>query len=127
MASYTLHMALAALAGASVAAVSSYLMHRKALSTLLEIALMIERGRGAGEKSTSKDGVSSPSKPFKSRQRMGTLRQGRRRRRLERRRSPVMLGENADRSLIDRFFSGIECEMRDGCESEQDMLHFDLD
>jgi len=43
MENYTLHLAMAALVGASVVAVSAYYMHRKTLSQLLEFAKSLER------------------------------------------------------------------------------------
>lgn len=42
---YSLHLAMAALVGASVVAVSAYYMHRKTLNQLLEFAKTIERER----------------------------------------------------------------------------------
>ncbi|KAI4331620.1 hypothetical protein MLD38_029794 [Melastoma candidum] len=46
MDSYTLHLAMAALVGASFVAVSAYFMHRKTLNELLEFARAVERERG---------------------------------------------------------------------------------
>lgn len=45
MDTYALHLAMAALVGASVVAVSAYYMHRKTLNQLLEFAKTIERER----------------------------------------------------------------------------------
>lgn len=45
MDAYSLHLAMAALVGASVVAVSAYYMHRKTLNQLLEFAKAIERDR----------------------------------------------------------------------------------
>ena len=45
MDAYPLHMAVAALIGASVVAVSAYYMHRKTLTQLLEFAKTVERDR----------------------------------------------------------------------------------
>lgn len=43
MDAYALHLAVAALVGASVVAVSAYYMHRKTLTQLLEFAKTVER------------------------------------------------------------------------------------
>lgn len=45
MDAYALHLAVAALVGASVVAVSAYYMHRKTLNQLLEFAKTVERER----------------------------------------------------------------------------------
>jgi len=45
MDAYALHLAVAALVGASVVAVSAYYMHRKTLTQLLEFAKTVERER----------------------------------------------------------------------------------
>ncbi|PKI34552.1 hypothetical protein CRG98_045089, partial [Punica granatum] len=45
MDTYTLHLAMAALVGASFVAVSAYYMHRKTLNQLLEFAKTVERDR----------------------------------------------------------------------------------
>jgi AMP deaminase len=45
MDAYALHLAVAALVGASVVAVSAYYMHRKTLTQLLEFAKTVERDR----------------------------------------------------------------------------------
>lgn len=56
MDSYALHLAMAALVGATFAAASAYYMHRKTLTQLLDFARAIERererdgGGGGGEK-----------------------------------------------------------------------------
>ncbi|GAB2296879.1 hypothetical protein Dimus_030980 [Dionaea muscipula] len=49
MDTYALHVAMAALVGASLVAVSAYHMHRKTLSQLLEFAQAMERERGDAE------------------------------------------------------------------------------
>ncbi|WOL14820.1 hypothetical protein Cni_G23601 [Canna indica] len=48
MDAYALHLAMAALVGASVVAVSAYYMHRKTLSQLLDFARAVERDRDRG-------------------------------------------------------------------------------
>ncbi|KAL3617478.1 hypothetical protein CASFOL_037799 [Castilleja foliolosa] len=48
MDAYSLHLAMAALVGASLVAVSAYYMHRKTLNQLLEFAKAIERDRDDG-------------------------------------------------------------------------------
>ncbi|GMI79928.1 ADENOSINE 5'-MONOPHOSPHATE DEAMINASE, EMBRYONIC FACTOR1 [Hibiscus trionum] len=45
MDTYTVHLAMAALVGASLVAVSAYYMHRKTLTQLLEFAKTVERER----------------------------------------------------------------------------------
>lgn len=45
MDNYALHLAVAALVGASVVAVSAYYMHRKTLTQLLEFAKTVERDK----------------------------------------------------------------------------------
>ena len=45
MDAYALHLAMAALVGASVVAVSAYYMHRKTLTQLLDFAKTVERDR----------------------------------------------------------------------------------
>ncbi|KAL7095300.1 hypothetical protein ACP275_10G015100 [Erythranthe tilingii] len=58
MDAYSLHLAMAALVGASFVAVSAYYMHRKTLNQLLEFAKSIERDRedaAAGEGSADDD------------------------------------------------------------------------
>ncbi|XP_043724276.1 AMP deaminase-like [Telopea speciosissima] len=49
MESYALHLAMAALVGASFVAVSAYYMHRRTLSQLLEFAKTVERERERGD------------------------------------------------------------------------------
>ncbi|XP_024962270.1 AMP deaminase-like isoform X2 [Cynara cardunculus var. scolymus] len=49
MDAYTLHLAMAALVGASFVAVSAYYMHRKTLNQLLEFAKTVEKEREEGE------------------------------------------------------------------------------
>ncbi|KAG0460329.1 hypothetical protein HPP92_023457 [Vanilla planifolia] len=74
MDAYVFHMAVATLAGASVAALSCYFLHRKSLAQLLEFALMAERVRVGGQSADS----SCVSKR-KGRQRRGLpMQQGRR-------------------------------------------------
>ncbi|KAL9361963.1 hypothetical protein Peur_044748 [Populus x canadensis] len=65
MDAYALHLAMAALVGASFVAVSAYYMHRKTLTQLLEFAKTVERER---ERDDSSDGGgSSPQNLKKSR------------------------------------------------------------
>ncbi|XP_031102908.1 AMP deaminase [Ipomoea triloba] len=56
MDAYAMHLAMAALVGASVVAVSAYYMHRKTLNQLLEFAKTMERDREEAEE----DGADSP-------------------------------------------------------------------
>ncbi|KAL4557918.1 hypothetical protein LXL04_036112 [Taraxacum kok-saghyz] len=49
MDAYSLHLAMAALVGASFVAVSAYYMHRKTLNQLLEFAKTVEKERDDGE------------------------------------------------------------------------------
>lgn len=49
MDAYSLHLAMAALVGASFVAVSAYYMHRKTLNQLLEFAKTVERERERGD------------------------------------------------------------------------------
>ncbi|KAI3507367.1 hypothetical protein L1887_22351 [Cichorium endivia] len=49
MDSYSVHLAMAALVGASFVAVSAYYMHRKTLNQLLEFAKTVEKDREDGE------------------------------------------------------------------------------
>lgn len=49
MDSYTLHLAMATLFGASFVAVSAYFMHRKTLNQLLELAKAIDKERERGD------------------------------------------------------------------------------
>lgn len=56
MDAYAMHLAMAALVGASVVAVSAYYMHRKTLNQLLEFAKTMERDREDAEE----DGADSP-------------------------------------------------------------------
>ncbi|KAJ1416237.1 Metal-dependent hydrolase [Sesbania bispinosa] len=56
MDAHAVHLAMAALVGASVVAVSAYYMHRKTLAQLLEFARTVERERDGG----GSDGVDSP-------------------------------------------------------------------
>ncbi|XP_017698170.2 uncharacterized protein LOC103706702 [Phoenix dactylifera] len=56
MDAYALHLAMAALVGASFVAVSAYYMHRKTLSQLLEFARSVERERAAAAGGGHEDG-----------------------------------------------------------------------
>ncbi|XP_061344639.1 AMP deaminase-like [Gastrolobium bilobum] len=64
MDAYAVHLAMAALVGASVVAVSAYYMHRKTLSQLLEFARTVELER---EKDGASDGGDSPQHSKKRR------------------------------------------------------------
>ncbi|MCE2056222.1 hypothetical protein HAX54_044286 [Datura stramonium] len=59
MDAYTVHLAMAALVGASVVAVSAYYMHRKTLNQLLEFAKTIDKDRDPDE-GAAEDGGYSP-------------------------------------------------------------------
>ncbi|XP_015897244.3 AMP deaminase isoform X1 [Ziziphus jujuba] len=59
MDAYSLHLAMAALVGASFVAVSAYYMHRKTLTQLLEFAKTVERERDDINKNNS-DGADTP-------------------------------------------------------------------
>lgn len=65
MDTYTVHLAMAALVGASFVAVSAYYMHRKTLNQLLEFAKTVER-----EKEDISEGEES-SQPLHSKKRRG--------------------------------------------------------
>ncbi|XP_052309900.1 AMP deaminase isoform X3 [Populus trichocarpa] len=65
MDAYALHLAMAALVGASFVAVSAYYMHRKTLTQLLEFAKTVERERERDDNSDG--GGSSPQNLKKSR------------------------------------------------------------
>lgn len=56
MDTYALHLAVAALVGASVVAVSAYCVHRKTLTQLLEVAKAVDKDR-------EKDDVSNGDSP----------------------------------------------------------------
>ncbi|KAF7145476.1 hypothetical protein RHSIM_Rhsim04G0126600 [Rhododendron simsii] len=58
MDAYAVHLAMAALAGASFVAVSAYFMHRKTLNQLLEFAKAVERDRERGD--DAEEGADSP-------------------------------------------------------------------
>ena len=60
MDSYAIHLAVAALVGASFVAVSAYYMHRKTLAQLLEFAKTVERER---EREENSDGVGLGDSP----------------------------------------------------------------
>ncbi|GMI96430.1 ADENOSINE 5'-MONOPHOSPHATE DEAMINASE, EMBRYONIC FACTOR1 [Hibiscus trionum] len=62
MDTYTVHIAMAALVGASLVAVSAYYMHRKTLNQLLEFAKSVERER---------EDVSDGDSPLHSKKRRG--------------------------------------------------------
>lgn len=53
MDAYTVHLAMAALVGASLVAVSAYYMHRKTLNQLLEFAKTIDRDRDRDDVATT--------------------------------------------------------------------------
>ncbi|OIT36843.1 PREDICTED: AMP deaminase [Nicotiana attenuata] len=55
MDAYTVHLAMAALVGASLVAVSAYYMHRKTLNQLLEFAKTIDRDRDRDDVATTED------------------------------------------------------------------------
>ncbi|XVF08298.1 hypothetical protein REPUB_Repub06bG0214600 [Reevesia pubescens] len=65
MDTYTVHIAMAALVGASLVAVSAYYMHRKTLSQLLEFAKTVEKERERGEE------MSEGESPQHSKKRLG--------------------------------------------------------
>lgn len=56
MDAYTVHLAMAALVGASVVAVSAYYMHRKTLNQLLEFAKTIDKDRDPDDVETEDGG-----------------------------------------------------------------------
>ncbi|XP_058208925.1 AMP deaminase isoform X2 [Rhododendron vialii] len=58
MDAYAVHLAMAALVGASFVAVSAYFMHRKTLNQLLEFAKAVERDRERGD--DAEEGADSP-------------------------------------------------------------------
>ena len=70
MESYAVHLAMAALVGASLVAVSAYYMHRKTLTQLLEFAKTVERER---EENSDGGGADSPQQ---MRKRRGQRRKG---------------------------------------------------
>ncbi|KAL6142297.1 hypothetical protein ACLB2K_060580 [Fragaria x ananassa] len=72
MESYAVHLAMAALVGASLVAVSAYYMHRKTLTQLLEFAKTVERER---EREENSDGGGADS-PQQMRKRRGQRRKG---------------------------------------------------
>ncbi|KAJ6299896.1 hypothetical protein OIU76_020819 [Salix suchowensis] len=63
MDAYSLHLAMAALVGASFVAVSAYYMHRKTLNQLLEFAKTVERERERDDDSDGGGGVGVGSSP----------------------------------------------------------------
>ncbi|KAL7092674.1 hypothetical protein ACP275_12G178300 [Erythranthe tilingii] len=70
MDAYPLHLAMAALVGASFVAVSAYYMHRKTLNQLIEFAKAIERDRDAVGEADDGDGdVAEQVKKYPSRRR----------------------------------------------------------
>ncbi|KAG5069111.1 hypothetical protein JHK85_001488 [Glycine max] len=70
MDTHAVHLALAALVGASVVAVSAYYMHRKTLAQLLEFARTVEREADAG-------GSDAESPPAHAKKRRGSSRKRR--------------------------------------------------
>ncbi|KAL3585781.1 hypothetical protein D5086_012648 [Populus alba] len=68
MDAYALHLAMAALVGASFVAVSAYYMHRKTLTQLLEFAKTVERER---ERDDNSDGGGSSPQNLKKRRSQG--------------------------------------------------------
>ncbi|KAI0519266.1 hypothetical protein KFK09_006708 [Dendrobium nobile] len=88
MGDFPLHMAMAALAGASVAAFSSYYLHRRALAQLLEFALAVERRRGGCDTDSSSGGVRQLNLR-KEKQRRSVEIPGRRRRKVAGKRGSV--------------------------------------
>ncbi|XP_061963749.1 AMP deaminase-like isoform X2 [Populus nigra] len=68
MDAYALHLAMAALVGASFVAVSAYYMHRKTLTQLLEFAKTVERER---ERDDNSDGGGSSPQNLKKRRSHG--------------------------------------------------------
>ncbi|KAI5561309.1 hypothetical protein POPTR_016G119300v4 [Populus trichocarpa] len=63
MEAYSLHLAMAALVGASFVAVSAYYMHRKTLNQLLEFAKTVERERERDDNSDGGGGGGGGSSP----------------------------------------------------------------
>nr|XP_010920819.1 probable AMP deaminase [Elaeis guineensis] len=72
MDTYALHLAMAALVGASFVAVSAYYMHRKTLSQLLEFARAVERERAAAGGGNEDGGVERDGETY----RRSSLRRG---------------------------------------------------
>ncbi|KAK8600017.1 hypothetical protein V6N12_049878 [Hibiscus sabdariffa] len=70
MDTYTVHIAMAALVGASLVAVSAYYMHRKTLNQLLEFAKTVERERER-EKEKEREDISDGGSPLHSKKRRG--------------------------------------------------------
>lgn len=70
MDTHAVHLALAAIVGASVVAVSAYYMHRKTLAQLLEFARTVEREADAG-------GSDAESPPAHAKKRRGSSRKRR--------------------------------------------------
>ncbi|RWW40569.1 hypothetical protein BHE74_00054010 [Ensete ventricosum] len=70
---YALHLAVAALVGASFVAVSAYYVHRKTLGQLLEFARAVERERGRGRRGDDDD---EPKRGLLRRGRYGYRRSG---------------------------------------------------
>ncbi|KAG8374429.1 hypothetical protein BUALT_Bualt11G0130900 [Buddleja alternifolia] len=69
MDAYSLHLAMAALVGASFVAVSAYYMHRKTLNQLLEFAKAIERDRDHEESAEDGGDAAEHLKKYPSRRR----------------------------------------------------------
>ncbi|XP_052172914.1 AMP deaminase-like isoform X2 [Diospyros lotus] len=61
MDAYALHLAVAALVGASVVAVSAYYVHRKTLNQLLEFAKAVDRGDREREEAAEEDAAAGDS------------------------------------------------------------------
>ncbi|XP_008778143.2 probable AMP deaminase [Phoenix dactylifera] len=72
MDAYAIHLAMAALVGASFVAVSAYYMHRKTLSQLLEFARTVERERAAAGDDDEDGGVEREGEAY----RRSSLRRG---------------------------------------------------
>lgn len=76
MDAYAVHLAMAALVGASFVAVSAYFMHRKTLNQLLEFAKAVERDRERGD--DAEEGADSPQHFRKFAEKRGGRGHGRR-------------------------------------------------
>ncbi|KAK9668483.1 hypothetical protein RND81_13G063800 [Saponaria officinalis] len=76
MDNYSLHLAMAALVGASFVAISAYYMHRKTLSQLLEFAKSLDIEREREEASADDDVVSSRQFRRRRRKSVGPYRRG---------------------------------------------------
>ncbi|PRQ42902.1 putative hydrolase [Rosa chinensis] len=76
MESYAVHLAMAALVGASLVAVSAYYMHRKTLTQLLEFAKTVEREREREENSDGGGGGGDSPQHMKKRKGHGRRKGG---------------------------------------------------